>query len=278
MFQFGTQQRSDSKFRHACELVRNGRIGDLHTINVWAPASSSGGPLERTTPPETLDYDRWLGPAPAVPYTKDRETNEWWWFISDYALGFIAGWGIHPLDIALWGGGDLLEGPIDVEGTGTFPEDGLCDTATHWDVTCSYSSGVKIRFRSAPAPEEWQERYGEILSHGTAFEGTEGWVLVDRQRVQTSPSNLAESEIGPDEIRLYKSDHHMRNFIECARDGKQAICPIDTAVQSDILCHISDIAIRLGRKLRWDPAKERFVRDDAANRRLTRSMRSPWHL
>ena len=103
VFQFGTQQRSDEKFLQACELVRNGRIGELKTINVWSPESASGGSLEEVPVPENVDYDRWLGPAPFKPYTKDRDSNAWWWFIEDYALGFIAGWGIHPLDIALWG-------------------------------------------------------------------------------------------------------------------------------------------------------------------------------
>ncbi|MBI4606478.1 MAG: Gfo/Idh/MocA family oxidoreductase, partial [Planctomycetes bacterium] len=125
VFQFGTQQRSDGKFRLACELARNERIGKLQTVNVWSPGSSSGGPTEVVPVPEGLDYDFWLGQAPLKPYTRDRCTNQWWWFISDYALGFIAGWGIHPMDIAAWGAGEAIRCPVEVEGKGEFPKAGL---------------------------------------------------------------------------------------------------------------------------------------------------------
>lgn len=278
VFQFGTQQRSDEKFLQACELVRNGRIGQLKTINVWSPESASGGPLEEVPVPANLDYERWLGPAPFKPYTKERDSNAWWWFIEDYALGFIAGWGIHPLDIALWGAGDLMRTPVVVEGTGVFPKEGLCNTATKWEVRLKYESGIEIDYRSQPAPGEWIERYGLTDSHGTAFEGTEGWVAVNRNDITASKEGLARDKIKDDEIRLYKSRHHMRNFVECVRDGKDPVSPIKEAVDGDALCHISDIAIRLNRPLRWDPAVERFENDDEANARLTRPIREPWHV
>ncbi|MCC6696003.1 MAG: Gfo/Idh/MocA family oxidoreductase [Candidatus Hydrogenedentes bacterium] len=278
MFQFGTQQRSDEKFRRACELVRNGRIGKLHTINVWSPASVAGGPTELAPVPETLDYDRWLGPAPAVPYTKERETNKWWWFISDYALGFIAGWGIHPMDIALWGAGSMAKSPVTVEGTGTFPTEGVCNTATDWKVMMTYDSGLKIDYRAQPAAPEWAQRYGEVAEHGTAFEGSDGWVIVDRRHIKTFPEDLAKRESGGGDIMLYKSDHHIANFIECVRSRKDPVSNIEDSVQGDIACHISDIAIRLQRKLRWDTLREAFIDDAEANARLTRVMREPWHL
>lgn len=278
VFQFGTQQRSDEKFRLACELVRNGRIGTLRDIYVWAPPSVSGGPLEQAPVPATLDYDRWLGPAPFTPYTTDRETNAWWWFISDYALGFIAGWGIHPIDIAVWGAGSLLETPVTVEGTGDFPSEGLCNTATNWDIRLKYDSGVTIHFHGAPAPPEWAGRYPEISEHGTAFHGDAGWVQVDRSRIQTSPETLREIAAGSGEIKLNSSDHHVRNYIECVRSRKDPVSDIETAVQGDIICQISDIAIRLGRPVRWDTLREQFVDDPEASQRLTRAMRDPWRL
>lgn len=278
VFQFGTQQRSDAKFLQACELVRNGRIGELKKINVWSPASNSGGSLEEVPVPANLDYERWLGPAPLKPYTKDRDSNEWWWFNEDYALGFIAGWGIHPLDIALWGAGDLMRTPVVVEGTGAFPTEGFCNTATDWKVALKYESGVEIDFRAEPSPKEWTERYGFDSGHGTAFEGTEGWVAVNRSNITASREGLERDTIKKDEIHLYKSRHHMKDFVESVRDGSDPISPIEEAVDGDALCHISDIAIRLKRPVRWDPKVERFDNDDEANARLTRTIRPPWTL
>ncbi|MCK5861671.1 MAG: Gfo/Idh/MocA family oxidoreductase [Candidatus Hydrogenedentes bacterium] len=276
VFQLGTQQRSDEKFLQACELVRNGRIGALKKINVWSPASISGGPTEEVPVPANLDYERWLGPAPSKAYTKDRDSNDWWWFIEEYALGFIAGWGIHPLDIALWGAGDLMRTPVVVEGTGVFPAEGLCNTAVGWKVALKYDSGIEIDFRSDPAPKKWTERYGFDNSHGTAFEGTEGWVAVNRGAITASREGLAGDKIKTDEIRLYKSRHHMKDFIESVRDGSDPISPIEEAVDGDAICHMSDIAIRLKRSIRWDPKTERFDNDEEANARLSRVIRPPW--
>ncbi|MBN2314984.1 MAG: Gfo/Idh/MocA family oxidoreductase [Sedimentisphaerales bacterium] len=278
VFQFGTQQRSSRNFRFACELVLNGRIGKLHTINVWSPGSSQGGDPTPVPVPEWLDYEMWLGPAPFTPYTKDRCSNKLWWFISDYALGFIAGWGVHPLDIALWGGGDKVTCPVEIEGKGVWPTEGITDTALNWNVVCKYDSGVTMNFTGDPYPEKWKQRYGRTTSHGTAFEGDEGWVHVDRSGINAHPKELLTAELGPNDIHLYESNNHVRNLLDCVKTRADTICPIDTAVQADILCHISDIAIRLEQKLRWDPKIERFTNNDAANRRLSRAMRSPWTL
>ena len=277
-FQFGTQQRSSRDFRFASELVLNGRIGDLHTINVWSPGSSQGGDPTPVPVPEWLDYDMWLGPAPYTPYTKDRCSNALWWFISDYALGFIAGWGVHPLDIALWGGGEKVACPVEIEGKGVWPTEGVADTAMNWNVVCKYDSGVTMNFTGDPFPEEWKKRYGRTTSHGTAFEGTEGWVHVDRSGLNAHPKELLTAELGPNDVRLYQSSNHVRNLLDCVKSRAETICPIDVAVQADIICHVSDIAIRLEQKVKWDPKTERFVNNDAANRRLSRPMRSPWTL
>jgi predicted dehydrogenase len=278
-FQFGTQQRSERNFRFACELVKNKRIGELKTINVWSPGSTSGGPRNPVQPPAWIDYDRWLGPAPYHAYTPGRESNSWWWFISDYALGFIAGWGVHPLDIALWGLGDKIPCPLEIEGKGQWPDPaGVCDTAVNWNVTCKLDNGITMNFTGAPFPEEWKKRYGRTTDHGTAFEGTNGWVHVDRSGLNAHPKELLDIQWGPNDTRLYESSNHARNLLDCVRSRKDTICPIDVAVQADTLCQISDIAIRTEQKLRWDPAKEQFVNNDAANRRLVRAMRSPWRL
>jgi len=278
-FQFGTQQRSDRKFRFACELALNERIGKLHTINVWSPGSSSGGDPKPVPEPDWLDYDMWLGPAPYTPYSEDRCSNRLWWFISDYALGFIAGWGIHPIDIAIWGGGEKVACPVEVEGKGVWPSPaGVCDTAMNWDVVCRYASGVTMNFTGWPCREEWPKRYGNIQSHGTAFEGTDGWVQVNRGGMTAHPKELLTMELGPNDIHLPVSGNHVRNLLDCVKSRAETICHIDTAVQGDIVCQISDIAIRLEQKLKWEPEKELFVNNEQANRMLKRAMRSPWRL
>jgi predicted dehydrogenase len=284
VFQFGTQQRSGRNFRFACELVRNGRIGELQTIHAWCPRGESGGSTTPVPVPAGFDYDMWLGPAPYAPYTEDRCAAETYmrkgtYHIFDYALGFIAGWGIHPLDIAQWGNGTDDTCPVEYEGTGTYPTEGLFDTCVTWDVRCRYANGVKIRFMSddvvKPLIEEYHPR---SIDHGTTFVGSEGWVSVDREGIYADPPSLLKSEIGPDEIHLYESNHHQQNLLDCIKSRSQTISHIDAAFQGDAICQLSEIAVRTGRKIRWDPKKEEIIGDDAASRLLTRPMRSPWHL
>lgn len=298
VFQFGTQQRSSRNFWRACQLVRGGHIGKLEHINVWAPGSTPGGSLKQTTPPAGLDYDLWLGQAPLFPYTENRCTDasnlKTWWFISDYTLGFVSGWGVHPLDIALWGGGDKLGGSVEVSGRGTFRNtEGACDTATVWEVNFAFPSGVTLKFVGVPNggnqsqptgdpwmhQKEWQKRYRRIDSHGTAFEGSNGWVHIDRTGINLQPEELID--VPPNEYKggLISSPGHVRNFLDCIKSRTDTVCPIEAAVAADTLCHLADCAMRLGRTLKFDFATEQFVNDESANQRLKpRPMRSPWHL
>ena len=285
-FQFGTQQRSDARFRLACELVRNGRIGRLRRVNVWCPGSRPGGSTRRVAPPEYLDYDMWLGPAPWSPHTEHRCSNLFpgsrdpykiWPFICDYCVGWVSGWGIHALDIALWGGGELLAGPFEIAGAGTIPTTGACDTATAWKIAIRYDSGVTIDFRS-PAAAAWRRRYGRAGDHGTAFEGSEGWVHVDRSTVSAHPGSLLRSTIGPDEVRLARPANHVRDLLDAVRARRPTICPIDAAFAAETLCQLSAIVLRLRRPLRWNPTAERFVEDAEAGRMLSRAMREPWRV
>jgi glucose-fructose oxidoreductase len=273
IFQFGTQQRSMPQFRLACELVLNGRIGKLGSIRVSAPsgfAERTGEATYAPVPvPEGFDYDFWLGPAPWAPYVPKRVINPHWFHMSDYSLGYVAGWGIHHVDIAQWGNGTELTGPIEVEGSGVYPSnDGMCDNALTWDVTLRYANGVRMHFTSD----------GLMNDHGIRFEGTGGWVYVNRSVLDANPKSLLEEKFGPNEIHLPRSEHHQQNFLDCVRSRGRTVSPIDVAVRSDTICHLSDIAMRLGRKLSWDPVKEVFAGDAEANRRLRRAMRSPWHL
>jgi predicted dehydrogenase len=290
-------QRSSRIFRLACELVRNGCIGKLQHINVWANGRAPGGPTQIVPVPPDLDYDLWLGPAQFRPHTEGLCTGQGqkktWWYISDFAVGYIAGWGVHPMDIAGWGGGDLLSGPIEAEGRGTFHAEGISDTATAWNVNMKFGSGVTLRFEGTlnhPNPEapscdiweheqEWRKRYRRITDHGTAFEGSEGWVHVDRSGINLQPESLIDQREDSFKVRLTESPDHTRNFLDCVKSRAESVCPIDESVHSDSLCHLSEIALHLNRKLVWDPQKERFSGDEEANLRLlSRKMREPWKL
>jgi predicted dehydrogenase len=289
VFQFGTQQRSGRMFRLACELVRNGHIGKLRHINLWAPPSPAGGSTQVVPPPSTLDYNSWLGPAPFREHTENLTVNSNWWHVSDFALGFIAGWGIHPLDIALWGAGKLAAGTVELAGLGIFPQRGLHDTATAWDIDFKFDSGLTLKSASAPGPgtiterlgEEWTARYGKLSEHGTVFEGEDGWILVDRNKIVTRSDNLVELDLEPEKLphKLVRSPSHALNFIESVKSRQPTVSPIESAVQADALCHVSDLAIRLGRKLRYDPNAGKIRSDREANHRLqVRSLRPPWKL
>jgi len=291
VFQFGTQQRSGREFRLACELVRNERIGKLHTVVVGSVpgAELPNQPTEPTPSKDEFDYDMWLGPAQWAPYSFQRSASRaegtpgYWMHIHDYGLGCLSGaWGIHHVDIAQWGLDADDTGPVEVEGTGRIPEDGLCDTPVRWRVEHKYANGVKmIHADMKTSLAEYPQFDIKAANHrgcGILFLGSEGWVLVWRGGIDANPKSLLDTTFGPNEIRLPVSNNHRRNFLDCVRTRRQTVSPIAAAVRSDTVCHLDDIAIRLGRKLRWDPAKEEFINDDEANRMLSRPMRSPWHL
>ncbi len=291
IFQFGTQQRSSRQFWQACQLVRNGHIGQLKHINVWAPASTPGGSTTPIQPPSTLNYEMWLGPAPSTPYTdkKADEDGKTWWFNYDYALGFIAGWGVHPLDIAFWGCPSFVQGPLEVEGRAVIPTEGACNTSVAWEVDFKCADGITMKYKGSSGGfidpsgmtdlKNWEKRYGRDTGHGTAFEGSQGWIMVDRSGIVTHPESLIETKFDADRVQLVRSENHVRNLLDSIRSRKPAVCPIEDSVEADILCHLSDIATRVRRRLTWDPKKENFVKDADANARLKlRKMRKPWAL
>jgi hypothetical protein len=262
VFQYGTQQRSfDQHCGFAAELVRNGYIGEVKAIHVVAPNGETGGRCEPQPVPDGLDYNLWLGPAPAAPYTPDRVLGTGRWHIYDYALGFIAGWGAHPLDIAHWGYPQI---PVECEGIGRIPTEGLFDTIVDWDVSGRYASGAEFTLKTG--------------SDLTTFVGTEGWVAAGRARqtLSAQPASLLRVKIKPDETHLLAEDNHYANFLNCVLSRRTPASNIDSAVQSDFMSHLGDIAIRLGRKIRWDPDKETIVGDDSAARMMRRTLRAPW--
>jgi predicted dehydrogenase len=290
VFQHGTQQRSDIRFRFACELVRNGRIGQLKSILVSSSSWGAGWPLQPAMPvPKDLDYDMWLGPAPWAPYTYDRcrsgmhgKGQGAWYRISDYSTGEIGtNWGIHHLDIAQWANDADDTGPVAVEGTAIFPEDGLADNVLFFEIKHMYANGVQlthIEHFTCRKNSYYAAKMPVKDGRGILFEGTEGWVFVERGIIDAHPKSLLQSVIGPDEIHLSYSTDHFRNWLDCIRNREKTVCPVEVALRSDTLVHQALIALRLGRKLKWDPVKEEFINDAEANRLMTRSLRSPWHL
>lgn len=264
VFQYGTQQRSSAHCRFGCELVRSGRIGKVHTMEVVAPDGGEGGSTEEAPVPPVLDYPMWIGPAPMAPYTKDRCVTPGTYFIYDYSIGYLAGWGAHPLDIMVWGSDADLAGPITVEGTGKVPTQGLYNTVINWDVTYHMAHGVKMTFKPG--------------GDSTKFIGPDGWVRIWRGGIDAEPKSLLQSKIGPDDLHLTESPRQDQNFIDAVKSRGKTVSPIGDAVRSDIISQLADIAIRLKRKITWDPKKEVMVGDAEASKMLSRGMRPPWTL
>jgi len=260
IFQYGTQQRSFNQHcGFACELVRNGYIGQLKAIHVIAPNGETGGNPKPQPVPPGLDYDMWLGPAPVTPYTRDRVFGTGRWHIYDYAIGFIAGWGAHPLDIAHWGYPHI---PVEYEGRGRIPTEGLFDTVVDWDLRGRYASGIELAMKTG--------------GDKTTFVGTEGWVAASRGGIAAEPASLLRIRIKPEEVHLLQDKHHYGDFVNCVLSRKTPVSNIDSAAQSDFISHLGDIAIRTGRKIKWDEKEERIVGDEPASRMMRRAMRAPW--
>jgi len=273
VFQHGTHQRSFAGFRHACELALNGYLGKVHTIRVCERGGYQSGPRPPQPVPPTLDYDLWLGPAPEIPYCGQPTSGGAWQFRSDYTAGWVSGCGVHPLDIAQWGNGTDRTGPVEIQGTGTYPTDGFNDTLIAWNVEMTYANGVKLIFKST----DQGLMYREV---GARFEGTEGWSFAYSNAVSedAEPKSLLGVKMKANDIHLTVSNNHALNFLDCVRTRRETVAPAEVAHRSTTLCLLSDIALRLRRRLRWDPDKERFAGDDEANRMLRRAMRPPWRL
>jgi predicted dehydrogenase len=274
VFQTGTWRRSRSACRLACELVRNGRIGELKTIRCYVPAGYQirdgdyGDPAEQPVP-EGFDYDLWLGPAPYAPYTAGRCHFNFRW-IQDYAEGYISDWGAHYLDVGQWGNGTDLTGPVSAEGWGKYPESGLYDAAIAHHVEFTFKNGVKM----ISATSEGEEG----KTYGIWFDGTEGQIYVESGEVKSTPESIASSPIGPGDIRLYDSTDHHGNFLECIRSRGKTAAPVESAHRSATICHLASIVSLLGRGVQWDPDKEEFIDDPETARFMYRTMRGTWHI
>jgi predicted dehydrogenase len=268
--QVGSQQRCEmqGRFRLACELVRNGRIGRVQSIDCRIGDNPVGGPFQTAAVPANLDWDFWMGPTPRVDYVpqKCHYTFRWWY---EYSGGKMTDWGAHHLDIAQWALNMDTSGPVEVSGRGEAPDNRplTYNCHPHFTATYRYADGTVVTANSR----------GE---NGVRFEGEGGrWLFVSRSRIEGSDPRIVSDPLPGNAIRLPAHNNHMRNFIDCVKSRQQPICNVNVGHRSVTVCHIGNIAIRLGLdRVRWNPETERFTDNDAANRMLGREMRGPWRL
>ncbi|MDO4558667.1 MAG: Gfo/Idh/MocA family oxidoreductase, partial [Planctomycetia bacterium] len=280
IFQVGTQQRSSSHFRHACELARNGYLGRVHTIEVAAPRGEAYPTVKPCPVPEGFHYDRWSGPAPLFPF--DERRCEWlaMYMISHYCAGFITNWGVHHLDIAGWGVPEVFEKPFSLEGTGEMPRSGMTDTWVKWRVKMTWESGLVLDYCST----------GDPHPQGCRFVGDEGWVHVNRGQIRAEPASLVDVRMKDTDIHLHVSPGsdretlnpgyaytpHTADFFRSVRTRQDPVSPIEQGHGASTLGNLSDIALRVKRRLNWDWERSDFLNDPDASGMLSRAERAPW--
>ncbi len=290
IFQFGTQYRSESLYPKMVELVRNGYIGEVQRIDVWSRNVLNDtnqyhvapyGSTEEIPVPEDLDFNVWQGPSPMVPYTADRCTPWGGYHCPETSLGFVAGCAIHPLGVAQWGNRSDHTSPIRYEGTGKVSAEGIFRTLERWDILCDYENGVKLHMMDMQTATDVVKTYYPKLRNGdgVVFHGTEGWIGdFNFGTFYASNQNLWKEELKPDDERVYKSDGHVRNFIDCVKSRKETVCPVEMAIRCDTIAHMVNVTARTGRVINWDPKAEQIVGDDDAAKMLARSCREEWKI
>ena len=283
VFQHGTQQRHDPKMLFGCELVRNGYIGQLKRVRIGSPSGPTCPPQPTQPVPPTLDWDMWLGPAPWSPFTALRIAAHPWYHISDYCMGYIAGWGVHHADSAVQGSGlDDCAGLMEVDAHGIFPKDGLFDNPYRWQIHYLFPGGLTWHWTDCEG-EGWGSRANQDWPQhrmGIRFEGSEGSVFIWRGIVEATPESLLDIKLGPnDPVQLNRpGGREIPDFIECVKRRLRTCAPVEVAHQSTNMCSLGAISMLLNRKLTWDAAKGEFVNDPEANRLKSRAMREPWRL
>ncbi len=271
VWQTGSWQRSVRDFHRASELVINGRIGKVGYVEVGLPDGSQRNMTRLLQVPDYLDWDMWLGPAPWREYQDfGRGSCHWdWRWILDYSGGQLTDWAGHHIDIAHWGLGLDYTGPVEIEGKGEYPKDGIWDAPYAYDFSCTYANGLKMRVANAAK---------QPRGMGTCWYGDRGWIHVDRSGLWASDPKILQEKIGPEEIQLQRSNDHFRDFLDCVKSRKMTITPAQVAHRSISVGLLGEIAMLTGRKLKWDPQAEQFIDDPVAARFLTRAYRSPWHI
>lgn len=263
--QTGSQQRSDPKFRLACELVRSGRLGKINTVKVGiAKVNFAGPPVPDSEPPAELDYEFWLGPAPSRPYNVKRVHYNFRFFW-DYSGGQMTNWGAHHLDITQWGLGMDASGPVSIEAKGRFHKDNWYEVPEWVEITYKYENGTTVI--CSPANPM-----------GARFIGEKGEIYVNRGKLESTPEEIIEQPLTDKDVHLYVSRSHHQNWLECIKTRKAPICDVEIGHRSATVCHLGNIALRAGRKITWDPKKEEIVGDAEASKRLSYPYRAPWKL
>lgn len=266
VFQTGSQQRSHNEFRRAVELVRNGHIGQLQQIEVGLPPGYDKPQADATVqqPPEHLDYEMWCGPAPKLPYMLARH-HRWWRGHRAFGGGVLMDWIGHHNDIAHWAMDCDASGPTEIEAVGwTFPETTVYNTPHQYEIRCKYPNGVESVTSS---------RY----KNGVMFRGESGWIFVTRGKLESSDPKWAETDYDPGEQKVYRSDNHMRNFLDCIRTRQACISPAETTHRSITPGHLGYVSQAVGRRLKWDPASETIIDDAEAMQLLSQNeYRDPW--
>lgn len=267
VWQTGSWQRSVKNFRQGAELTVNGRIGKVLRVEVGLPDGGQGvGTPPPMEIPEGLDWELWLGPAPKVPFRGVCHVN--WRWILDYSGGQLTDWAGHHIDIAQWGLGMERSGPVEIEGIGFYPQEGLFNVPVEYDFLCKYDNGVEMRVANAS-----RQPHGM----GTTWYGEKGWIHVDRgNRIVASNPKILEEVIGENEIHLYKCDDHVGNFLECIKTRKETSAPVDIAHRSISVGLLGEIAMTTGKKIKWNPETELIVDNPATSRLLNRPYRKPW--
>jgi predicted dehydrogenase len=274
VFQTGSQQRSDPKFRKGCEYVRSGRIGKVKTIKVGLPGvnwEKKGNPasVADSQPPPELDFDMWLGPAPLRPYNPNRVhyTFRFFW---DYSGGQMTNWGAHHLDIAQWGLGMDESGPVEIEreGTPVYDPQGRYETPQKFEVRYKYANGTVLLCSGGTGK----------YKGGTLFEGEKGSLFVSRGALESTPDEILEEPLDDKCVKLYASTDHHQNWLDCIKSRKDPIGSVDVGHRSGTVCHLGNIVVRTGKKLVWDPQKQQIVGDAELAKWVSRSYRLPWKL
>ncbi len=264
VFQYGTQQREAKHQHFGRELVRSGKLGKLSAIEVRAPNGGSGGSTETAAVPADFDYEMWLGPAPLASYTIDRCKPPGTYWIYDQSIGYLAGWGAHPLDIMVWCYDGDQAGPFTVEGTGVVPKEGLYDTVYDWNMTLKMADGVKITFVAG--------------SDSTKFIGAEGRLELTRSSIRAFPKELVPNDLPPSQ-HAPETATHIQNFATAVRSRQEASSPLNDAVRSDVISHLCNIAVRTGERITWDPIQKDLIGgSEKARAMMKRPMRAPWKL
>jgi len=283
-FHYGTQQRSMEHMQLGYNMIRDGLIGEIVRADVWAPGKNDvPSPVCNEVPvPAEFDFERWTGPAPMRPYCPDRVTNNSSWFNYDYSIGFLGGWGAHPLDILVWIAKDKVSGNYSCEGTGQYwPAGGLYNNILSWDVNCKYQNGLEVHFASTDVASSNMLNHRTLKeSNGTTFYGTKGWISLSRSSAQSDiPEINQKLNAFPknDQGWINSENNAMgKRFLSVVRGKEAELCPLDEAIISDTISHMGDIAIRTGRKVTWDPKLGEVVGDPEANKLYIREIRPPY--